>query len=347
MIQEKDYAKKIHRIRQEYSTRLDKLRLGMNEYVNHMPKELYMEIMKNFSIEKASSYPEVNDAYNALAKYLNQSRERILLTSGADMAIKVVFETFCSNNDIIATCSPTFAMYKIHAELLNCKFEETLSDNEGSFTEEQLLKMLDKNIKLLVLANPNGVTGFCFNKDSIRKLLIESQKKDIIVLIDETYASFDAIDMSEFINDFNNLVIVRSFSKNIGMAGLRIGYILSSEYLVNIMEKFKPMMEINSLAVEAVKTICRNPRYIQEATKEIVKTRSQVAGRFEKMGYKVIERKGNFILVDFGKDRDKIEEKLKQNKVEYKVFKEPLSKYIRFTIGTHEVMEKLLQIINT
>ena len=345
MIEEKNYAKKIYRIRQEYDTRLDKLRLGMNEYVNHMPEELYIEIMKNFSIEKASAYPEVNNAYNALSRYLKQSRDRILLTSGADMAIKLVFETFCSPNDIIATCSPTFAMYKVHAELLNCKLEETFSNNEGEFTEQQVLELFDKNIKLFVLANPNGVTGFCFNKDAIRRILSEAEKRNIIVLIDETYASFDKIDMSEFINEFNNLIIVRSFSKCIGMAGIRIGYILTSEYLANIIEKFKPMMEINSLAVEAVKAICNNPKYIEEATSKIVKARNEAAKRIKEMGYKVIERKGNFLLVDFGNDRTKIEENLKENKVEYKIFKEPLSKYIRFTIGIPEVMEKLFEII--
>ena len=101
MIKEKKYAEKIYRVRQNYNTRLNKLRLGMNEYVCHMPDKLYDEIMKNFNIEKASAYPEVNQAYDALSKYLNQSRERILLTSGADMAIKVVFETFCKTSPII------------------------------------------------------------------------------------------------------------------------------------------------------------------------------------------------------------------------------------------------------
>lgn len=345
MITEKEYAKKIYRIRQEYKTRLNKIRLGMNEYVEHMPNDLYTEIMNNFSIEKASAYPEVNQAYESLSKYLKQSRDRILLTSGADMAIKVVFETFCNEGDIIATCSPTFAMYKIHAELLNCKIIETMSDEKGDFTEEQLLGLLEHNVKLLVIANPSGVTGFCFKKSTIDKLLDEANQKNTVVLLDETYASFDNIDMSEFIEKYKNLVIVRSFSKNIGMAGLRIGYILSSEYLTNMMEKFKPMMEINSLAVEAVKAICNNPKYINDACKEIQSNRKELTDRIRNMGYEVIEKKGNFILVDFKGDREKIEKKLKENNVEYKIFNEPLHNYIRFTIGTKKIMKKLLSLI--
>ncbi len=345
MIKEKEFAKNIKRIRQGSDSRMKKLRLGMNEYIPHMPEDLFKKIISNFTIEKASAYPEVNQAYNALSGFLNQKRDRILLASGADMAIKIIFETFCQQGDIVATCAPTFAMYRVHANLLNCKLREISSNNKGEFTEEDLLDLANKSTKLIILANPNGVTGFAFEKNLIIKLLEKSSRANTIVVLDETYANFGEIDMSELLEKYNNLIIVRSFSKNIGMAGIRVGYILSSEYLSGMMEKFKPMMEINSLAVESIKTICSDKKYLNDAVQKIIKARKYVSVEFRERGYEVLERKGNFILVNFEENCSKIETILENNNIEYRKLSRPLEKYIRFTVGTKKIMKNLLNII--
>ncbi len=345
MIKEKEFAKRIVRIRQRYDSRMNKLRLGMNEYVPHMPKDLFKKIIQNCTLEKVSAYPEVNQAYDALSKFLGQKRNNILITSGADMGIKVVFETFCKEGDIVATCSPTFAMYKIHSDLLNCNFQEINSNNKGEFKNEDLLGLLKNSPRIIIIANPNGVTGFAYDKDIIEELLEKTNKSKTVIVLDETYANFGKIDMSKFIQRYDNLVLVRSFSKNLGMAGMRIGYILSSENLSLMMEKFKPMMEINSFAVEAIKIICSNRKYLNEAVKKIIQSRHNISRKFRELGYEVLERKGNFILVNFKNDRKIIEKILDKNNIEYRKLSEPLENYIRFTVGTKDMMNKFFKVI--
>lgn len=347
MISEKEYAKKLYRVRQNFDTRVDDYRLEMNERVPGTRKEIYEEIMKNINLYKISAYPEVNPAYEALANYLGVSRERVLLTNGSDSGINIIFKTFCNEGDIVATCSPTFAMYKVHAELLNCNFKEIISDETGAFNLQKVLEELEKDsgkIKLFVIANPNGVSGFAFNRDEIRELLKFTNNKNIVVLIDETYADFDKIDMSEFLDEFDNLVIVRSFSKSYGLAGIRIGYIYSTEYLVKMIEKFKPMMEVNSIAVEAIKVVCSNKEYLEKSVEEITMAREYFASELIKMNFDVIQRFGNFLLIDFKEKRERIEELMKNNRIRYRTFNDPLKKYIRLTIGDMDTMKKVVEI---
>ncbi|MEA2088351.1 MAG: aminotransferase class I/II-fold pyridoxal phosphate-dependent enzyme [Patescibacteria group bacterium] len=134
-------------------------------------------------------------------------------------------------------------------------------------------------------------------------------------------------------------------SKNIGMAGIRIGYILTSECLAGMIEKFKPMMEVSSLAVNAIVAICSSRKYLKSAVKDIVISRGKFTYGLRDLGYNAIERGGNFILVDFGDKRKEVLESLGKNNIEYRIFGSPLKKYTRITVGKYKIMNYVLKII--
>ena len=345
MIKEKENVRSLKRMRHDYDTRLDRIRLGANEYVPSMPKDLYVKLMNSFNIEKASAYPEYNIAYQALAKYLKVSRDNILLSSGADMAIQAVFQTFCTQGDRVLTCAPTFGMYRVYATLANCEFIEVLSDSEGGFSMDELVSYDYCDVRLVILANPNGNTGHCFSMDEISRLLETTALTDTVTVIDEAYVDFGSVDTSTLIRKFRNLVVIRSFSKSIGMAGIRIGYIIAAEELINMIEKFKPMEEINSLAVEAIKVICSNDFYIKDAVNEIISSRKYFTQTMRELGYSVIERHGNFVLVNFKEQRKQMEEVFDRNLIEYKIFSGVLKNFMRLTIAKKSVMDYVINII--
>ena len=345
MISCRKHLEDVERVKQDYQTRQDKIRLGMNEYVPAMPQELFDKIMKGFGPELASSYPEVNQAYDALANFLEQPKDRLMISNGADPAIKMALETFCNPGDEVASIVPTFAMYKVHTLLLGAKFREVYCDREGQNTKDDLLSLVGPQTKVAILANPSGVTGFVFSVQDIEDLAKKAAKQDTLVVIDETYADFADIDVAPLLDEYSNLVIIRSFSKNIGMAGIRIGYILTSKYLADMIAKLRPMMDVSSLAVRALTTICSDKKYLAEAVEEIKSSRSNFANELKKMNYNIIERGGNFVLINFGNMRDKVISALDKNNVEYRAFSQPLDKYIRITVGTKKVMKIVLDII--
>ncbi len=343
MIRGRKLSENLTRSRQEYETRLDKIRLGMNERVPTMPQELFNEIISEYTIEEASSYPELKSVYGALANYISQPEKRILFAAGADVAIKMTLEAFCENGDTIITCSPTYAMYKVYAKMLNCKLQGIMSDELGNSDLQQLINQSKQSANAIILANPNGVTGFYFSIDELRILL--SELPNIPVIIDEAYADFAHIDTAPLLDEFDNLIIIRSFSKNVGFTGLQVGYILANESVIGIIEKFKPGTEINSLAARAIKLLCSKPDLIQKLADETIQVRHQFATDLQKQGFKVIEKGGNFILVDFGDKKSEMENNLIKNNIEFKSLSAHFNNYIRLTIADTETMDYVLSII--
>ena len=342
MVEEKIYAKKVSRPKINYDERLTKVRLGMNEYRPNISKKLCEKILENMNAEKLSSYPNINSAYTALSKYLNIDKENLLITSGADMAIRIIFEALCNRKDIISTIAPSFEMYRIHAEIMGCEYNEYLCGKNGEIGVDILCKKINDGTKLLIIANPNGVTGYCFNKEQIRKIAQIAQKNNVILVIDETYGDYGNIDVSELLKDYSNLIIIRSFSKNVGLAGLRIGYVISSKEIIHIIDKFNLMMEINSVAVEAIKVVCKNEKIIENAVNKILKAKEYTIKVLEKKGYRFICGKGNFILIDMnGKNQTK--KKLDINNIEYKENIQNFKGYIRLTIGEKGLMKKVMK----
>lgn len=344
MIKGRKNSENIIRPRQEYDTRLNKIRLGMNERYPTMPTELFQEIISSFTIEEASAYPEMKTVYEALAKYIGQPVKRILLSNGADMAIKIVMESLCEKGDELLTCAPTYAMYKVYAKMLECQLTGLQPDLNGEFDINTLIdRAKDSNIKLVILANPNGITGFYFEQQAIRKLLSEIPNTPVV--IDEAYADFAGLDISPLLDEFDNLIIIRSFSKNVGFTGLQIGYILAQEPVIEFVEKFKPTIELNALAAKAIKVLCTKPLMIQQLVREIVQVRHFFATEITKLGYNVLEKGGNFVLVDFGVKNTEIQKALDKSNIEYKIISKPFEGRIRFAIGDKNTMIKVLEIL--
>lgn len=343
MIKGRKISENIIRPRQNYDTRLNKVRLGMNEKYPSMPKELFQEIMSDFTIEEASAYPEMKSVYDAMSKFLGQPTNRILLSSGADVAIKITLESICEKGDQLLTCAPTYAMYAVYAKMLECKLNSILPDECGNFNITDLIARAKDDIKAVIIANPNGITGFYFTQSEIQKVLAALPETPVI--IDEAYADFAGLDVAPLLDEFSNLIIIRTFSKNIGFTGLQVGYILAQEPVIEFIEKFKPGIEINSLAARAVKVLCTKPELIKAQVTETIQSRKIFANSLKELGFKVIENGGNFILVDFGHKTVSVTKNLDNANVEYKMITKPFDGYIRFAIGDKQTMMTVLEII--
>ncbi|HRZ95513.1 MAG TPA: histidinol-phosphate transaminase [Candidatus Moranbacteria bacterium] len=319
----------------------------MNEYVPSMPKSLFRKIIKGFSAEMASAYPEVSRAYNALSQFLNQPNENLILSNGADGAMKMILETFCDPGAVIATIAPTFEMYKIHSQELNCKLIEVYCEDDGSCSDDTLAKLISPDVKVVLIANPNGATGYIFSVDRLREFVRKAEERDILVVIDEVYADFGRIDASPLVDEFSNVIIIRSFSKNVGLAGLRIGYILTNEGLAKMIGRFKPFREVTALAARAVEVVCTDGKYLKNSVNKILIARKKFAKELKKMGFDVIEGGGNFVLINFGSKRDTMLKAFENNNIEFKETPNPLTRYIRLTVGVNGIMKQVASIIRS
>lgn len=300
MIRVREHLLNLDRDVQVYDSREGLLRLDMNEYLPCATDILYRELYKRITPEIISGYPMVNSAYKALSKLINEPINKIVLTNGSDGVIFNTLMTFCNPGDSIMYVEPTYGMYSVYAQMMNLREVKLLSNIKDRIDVNSIIERINKDIKVFIVANPNGVFGGYFEKTDIIEILEKAKRTETIVLIDEVYAAFVDGGYSRLFSlteKYENLIVARSFSKSYGLAGIRLGYSVSNIITRKALISTRSNVEINSVAVEAAKIWCENPQLLRHCIDEINRSKKHTVERFRRFGIDCIECEGNFILV--------------------------------------------------
>ena len=325
--------------------------LDKNENTDDYLSKKISKILKKVDRINYSSYPDLAKLYKKLAKKLKINPRNIMLTAGSDLGIKTVFDAFVEKNDYVLRTNPTFAMYSVYNQIFKTreKIVDYTKSKDGPYISLQnILKKIKKNnFKLVCLPNPDSPTGHTFLKKDLIKILFAAKKKKTLVLIDEAYYPFYPNTCLNLIKKFNNLIIVRTTSKAWGLAGLRIGYILSSKKLIEEMHKTRPMYEINNVGAEVFYRLLDKYIYVQKSIKRLLDGKKYFKKELIKKGYKVFTNEnGNFLHVDFGKDKNKVFKNLRKivyfRKLE---FHQSMKGFSRFSLTHKQNFKKIIRAI--
>ncbi len=245
----------------------EKLWLDKNENTHPKLQNLYKKILKKINPIHISSYPELGSLYKKISLYEKISSKNIIFGHGSDGCIKNIFEAFTKKDQTILTLSPTFAMYDIYPKIFGLKeynFNYNFSTKGPFLNFKKLLKKIkQKKPKLVCIANPNSPTGTIIENYRILKLIKVCKKLKCFLLIDEAYYGFSEETSKGLIKKFDNIFIVRSLSKAWGLAGLRLGYIISNKKNIIVFNKIRPMYEINTFGAEFLKVLL-NKKYLSK-----------------------------------------------------------------------------------
>jgi len=193
----------------------------------------------DISLNSLNRYPDPQPeaVINAYADYADVSSDNILMTRGADEGIELLVRTFCQNGkDSIMQFVPTYGMYKVTADSSNVALNNLTQNDLINAPVEQLVEK-SNGAKLVFVCNPNNPTGNTISLDRIRSIVSAFNDKALVV-VDEAYIEFcDELSSAKFVNEFGNLVVLRTLSKAFALAGLRTGFVLSNPSLINTMRK--------------------------------------------------------------------------------------------------------------
>ncbi len=326
--------------------RRGKLRLDFNENpIGCSPKVI--EMLKSLTREDIAIYPEYNKINEKIANYFNVSQNEFLLTNGTDEGIKLIIDTYISPQDEMLLPVPIFSMFEIYASIIGCQISKILYNPDLSFPTNNLLKAISARTKIIILANPNNPTGTDINENDILKILKITNKKGIVVLLDEAYYDFYGETFLPSINKYMNLIITRTFSKAYGLAGLRLGIVFSNSQNIKFLRRVLSPYSVNIIAVMAAMVALDDEEYIKKFSNMIKINRNIVKRELEKLDLKVYPSHTNFLITDFGNACEYVEKELKKrgilvrNRSNYPLLKNCL----RIGIGTEDQCEKLLQAI--
>jgi histidinol-phosphate aminotransferase len=273
----------------------------------------------------------------------------IFIGNGSDEAIDLLFRIFCApQKDNILICPPTYGMYQVSAEINDVAIKRANLTTDFQLDLAAIENAIDANTKLLFICSPNNPTGNSLRREEILNL---AKNFNGIVVVDEAYIHFSSEkSLSNEINNFPNLVVLQTFSKAWGLAGLRVGLALANEEIVQLFNKVKPPYNVSQIAQEAILEAFENVEKVEKTIVEIIIEREKLIENLREFSFvtKIYPSDANFVLVKMT-DAEKIYKFLLDEKivVRNRSNVELCEGCLRITIGTPEENSSLLKAFNS
>ncbi len=326
----------------EYHEGVLKLDSNENFAINKQLQQDLIDIAKKNSDVREYPLGKSEKLIGSLSKYLQIPTAMIGIGNGSDQILDLFLANFASKKTKILTSNPTFGFFEERCKLysiptIKVPFSKDMTLSLSDFTSKS------KNADILYLDSPNNPTGFQFKKEEITELI---RKFRGLVIVDEAYGEFSDYSIAGMTKKFDNLIVVRTFSKTFGLAGLRLGYVVASKKFINVFSRvLQYPYPLNSLAIEAGILVLQRAKQIAETTEAIKQERMRIIKKLRESGaFDVFDSKANFVLFDArGADKRIYTALLEQGISIRKLGK--IGKHegcLRVTVGTKDMNSKFL-----
>lgn len=319
------------------------LKLDSNES-DFGPSPKVIEALKNINARDIQYYPFYGELLQKLADFHGVAIDNVILTSGADEALSAILSTFLENGQTVLTVTPSFIMPKIYAKINGLNYKEIPYTQKWSFPQEEFIKNID-SADFIHLTTPNSPTGEVIQREVIDEIIEKAEDK--AVLIDETYGNYSGescVDLLKLNKSKENVFIVRSFSKDFALAGLRLGYVISAAQNIKNLRKYLSPYNVSNLTVKAGIAALDDIDFFENVKQEMEESKKVLTASLEQLGAKVYPSKTNFICADFGLKADFIYKKLLDAKIKVKYFNQTPMLENCFRIAVPK-MENTLKVI--
>ena len=248
------------------------------------------------AVPNINRYPETLGGYlrNALVNYTGAREEQIIIGNGSDDLIDLILKVFVSSQEQILVPIPTFPWYWLSAKAQgkNVLFADR-TENFG-LNVDTLLEKVTSKVKVIFIANPNNPTGNIIPRSTLIELI---ERVNCLIVVDECYFELSQQTVADLIDTYSNLVVLRSFSKGFALAGLRIGYAIANEVLIDSLYKVAQFFCVNRLAQVAGIAALHDLVYLRSQIQYVERERTHLIENFSKLGFTVYPSVTNFILI--------------------------------------------------
>lgn len=275
--------------------RFDKIRLDFNESTSPVPG-CHPEGMPPSWV---SAYPEYGTLLQLLASKFGLTKDNVTITNGSDEAISLISNTFIEfGQDRALISNPCFFMIKQCLRLAGAKLEEVSVQSNLEFDLGEIETRLKTSPKLAMFATPDNPTGSAIPHEEIKRWC--ATYPEVLFVIDEAYGEYAGTTVIPLVKQFDNLLVIKTFSKAWGMAGFRLGMIVGKARLLEFINRVKLPYSVNSAAVFTALKLLENEKYVEERVAESVKLRSRLASFLKSRGFFVKETNANWCLLGAG-----------------------------------------------
>lgn len=311
--------------------------LNANEAFYDTPRKI-----KEFAAEYAlnsnlNRYPDTDckKLIKSVANRYNVNEDNVICTVGSDEFIDLLVRSTVENKKVLAV-EPTFSMYKIFTFMAEGSYESVNLNDDFTYNVDRIIEKT-KEIDPIVtfICNPNNPSGSFISREDIIRILDVSNG---IVVVDEAYEDFAKSSVIDLVNKYDNLCVLRTFSKAYALAGIRCGYAITSPEIVKMVNTVKPPYTLNSFSMEVGSYALDNYHLYKDLIEEVIESREYLYNELKGLGIEVYPSKANFLYLYLN---DEQKNKLEQNNIYIRYFK----KYSRVTVGSKEENEAFLNVL--
>jgi len=317
------------------------LRLNANENPYGTPLRV-QEALASFDQYHLYPDPESREIRALLAEYTGIDARRIIVGNGSDEIIDLLFWLFVGPDDAVMIPTPTFGMYAARAEVFGVGVRAVPRRVDFSLDIEAMEAALTPEVKLVFLASPNNPSGnLCRERDIVRLL-----RRNVIVVVDEAYFEFSGRTVAPLIGEFDNLVVLRTFSKWAGLAGLRVGYGLMPRWIADQAWRIKQPYNVNVAAQVAVRAVFDEMAWFRSTIRRIRLERVRMYRALRKLNFvRPLESKANYLLVHvLHGGSAALQEWLEEDGIFVRRYSSPdLADYVRISVGKPEDTDRVMR----
>jgi len=289
--------------------------------------------------------PEPENALKAkVAKKIGVTPQHIMITSGAAFALNFVGEVFIQGRDEAILSSPTYPPYYSIIQKNGGRVVDVPMTSDLGFDFDGIVNAVTGKTKVIFICNPNNPTGCTVYRDTMLEF-VNRIPEDVILVMDEAYVQFskdpDALTMVPEILTRKNIIVIQTFSKLYGMAGIRVGYAVSTPEIISFMQRASIARSLNTVGIRGALAALDDEDFAKKTIDNNAIGRNYLSEEFTKLGYKVYPSESNFIYVDIKGDPKEISRKL----LPFGIIIRGDFPYLRISIGTSDQNEKLVKAI--
>ena len=323
------------------------IRLDQNENPDGIPKWLFDSVMEKVTPEFLAIYPEESKPTEKYAKLLGLGADNVTLTAGSSVGMGYVIKVFGQPGKNILTVTPSFAMYEVYAKMIGMNVVQMKYEDDFSFNVENTLANINADTGIVVLVNPNMPVGNVYSKADITAIVEKAKDNDALVIIDEAYYYFYDQTSVDLVKEYDNVVVLRTFSKMLSLPSMRVGSIISSPENIRCINNYKPHYTVNSIGLLLVEAVVDNhDKLLSELQKEYKEGKDWILGKLSEYEYEIIPSEGCYVCIKpKHKTSREITDLLEKNGILILCGKDGLTGWLRLTIAHKKYMEIFMETL--
>lgn len=322
------------------------IKLNTNENP-YPPSPRVIAKLKDTAGEKLRLYPdpECTELKQAIAHYYKKNSGSVFVGNGSDEVLAFAFLAFFESDKKLRFPDISYSFYPVYCSLYDISFEKI------PLNAKLEIDIADYQLSSgpIIIPNPNAPTGIALSLRQIESLL--ETNSEAVVIVDEAYVDFGAESAVSLIDKYPNLLVTQTFSKSRSLAGLRCGFAMGNENLIEALERVKNSFNsypLDQFAIKGAVAALEDETYFQEMRLKVITTRNRIRAELDKLGFETLDSASNFLFISHSQFPAKnLYEALKSKGILVRYFAKPrIDNYLRVSIGTDDEMNRFLSVIS-